>query len=45
MPCGGSDGERKLRAFDENPDLVTSIPDLDERAPHTFSSWTWLKGP
>jgi hypothetical protein len=45
MRCGGLDGERKLRAFDEKPDLGTSIPDLDERVPHMFSSWTRLKGP
>ncbi|KAJ7800020.1 hypothetical protein B0H13DRAFT_2390655 [Mycena leptocephala] len=36
--CQGSDGERKLHAFDEKPDLVTSIPDLDGRAPRRSTS-------
>jgi hypothetical protein len=35
---GGLDGDCRLRAFDEKPDLVTSIHDLDEWAPCTFSS-------
>jgi hypothetical protein len=33
MRCRGSDGERKLRVFDEKPDLVTSIPSLDQWVP------------
>jgi hypothetical protein len=35
---GALASNHKLHAFDGNPDLVTSIPNLDERVPRTFLS-------